>query len=246
MAWKGQHGADYSKYLKKGLGEHAMARRRKQKPKRIKNMHPALRLYKEASHPGFRGPQFRVDLPDPMGRAHDAHATVFGPGHQHLTFMHNQVFGFGTMAQAAIGQAGFVHPSDKREGDMASPAMGHRLVMIFYRSGRMFLPPSIQAMPILPHMAFGDDPSAFAPSYNKFVSARARWGGDRLWRKDGLYDFVAVMERDMFAQKGEGSALFLHVKLGAHTAGCLATSRAMLRRFASVFAPVRRRIRAGS
>ncbi len=223
-----------------------MARRRKQNPTQIKKMRSFQRLMRQMSYPGHIEPQGRHDLPGPSGLSHAGAAHVQGPGHQHLTFCEHAVMAFGTKHEAAIGKAGFVHPKDKREGDMASPAMAHRLVLILYRSGRMFLPPSVPAQPILPHMAFGDEPQAFTPSYNKFVSKYSRWGGDRLWRKDGLYDFVAVMERDLHARKGEGSALFLHVKLGPHTAGCLATTRPILRRFASGFAALRRKIPGGS
>jgi len=139
------------------------------------------------------------------------------------------VTGAGMTCRAAMGRAGIVTP--KREGDGGTPAGRMRLLRVLYRADRVRAPECVVPVePIGADDGWCDDPNA--AEYNKRV--RLPFGGrhEALWREDGLYDIVGVLDWN-FAPvvPGRGSAIFLHVAAPdfAPTAGCVALSVADLR-----------------
>ena len=128
----------------------------------------------------------------------------------------------GQTLRCALGQGGV--RDDKQEGDGATPAGLLPLRRIFYRADHV--PPPRCAMPIEP-IAPSDgwcDDTAHA-DYNRFVHLPHDGRHEELWRRDELYDVVAVLGwNDQPVVRRRGSAIFLHVARPdyAPTEGCVA------------------------
>jgi len=135
--------------------------------------------------------------------------------------------------RCVLGQTGV--REDKVEGDGATPAGLLPLRRILYRADRM--PPPRCPMPIEPIAAtdgWCDDP--VDRHYNRFVHLPYDARHEELWRRDGVYDVVAVLGwNDSPVVKGRGSAIFLHVARPdyAPTEGCVALSLPDLSRLLS-------------
>jgi L,D-peptidoglycan transpeptidase YkuD (ErfK/YbiS/YcfS/YnhG family) len=76
-----------------------------------------------------------------------------------------------------------------------------------------------------------DDPAS--NRYNRPVILPFRAGAENLWRDDGVYDLIGIMDFNFSPRvNGRGSAIFIHL---AHddnraTAGCIALRRSMMRK----------------
>lgn len=118
----------------------------------------------------------------------------------------------------ALGRAGITHA--KREGDGATPAGRWRLLSFYLR----------RAAPLRADWrltrrddVWCDDARSF--SYNRPRRAPFRSSHEEMWRKDGLYDVVGVMDYNIVPRVlGRGSAIFFHIATGqlGPTAGCVA------------------------
>lgn len=122
-----------------------------------------------------------------------------------------------------LGRAGI--RSDKREGDGATPSGRFRLRQVLYRPDRLPAPPrtGLPTAPLTPHDGWCDDPAD--PAYNRPVPHPYPARHEILWRDDGLYDLLAVLDHNSAPViPGAGSAIFLHVAdpAGQPTAGCVA------------------------
>ncbi|MGD0634494.1 MAG: L,D-transpeptidase family protein [Beijerinckiaceae bacterium] len=135
----------------------------------------------------------------------------------------------------ALGKSGISH--HKREGDKATPAGSFRLLYGYYRRDRGPRPQS--AVPLIalrPDLGWCDDPESAL--YNTPLTLPARQSHEEMWRQDGLYDLVLVLDYNLDPRRrGKGSAIFLHCArtgLAASdlkpTLGCVALPQAVLRR----------------
>jgi len=76
-----------------------------------------------------------------------------------------------------------------------------------------------------------DDPASNC--YNRPVTLPFRAGAENLWRDDGVYDVIGIMDFNFSPRvKGRGSAIFIHL---AHddcraTAGCIALRRSAMQK----------------
>ena len=134
-----------------------------------------------------------------------------------------------------IGRGGI--RSDKREGDMATPAGTHRIVGMLYRPDRM-VRPAPWAVPIRPGDLWSDDPGD--ADYNLMVRAPYPHSHEALRRADPLYDLVLVTDWNWpVAEPGRGSCIFVHQwrRPGYPTAGCVAFRRDHLRHIAARITP---------
>ena len=134
------------------------------------------------------------------------------------------------MVRCSIGRAGLAHA--KREGDGATPCGRFGLLGIFYRADRLS-PPLYAGGGVATRASMGwcDDP--VSALYNRFVTLPVRASHERLWRDDGLYDLVVALDFNLKPRaRGGGSAIFFHLteRVGAPTAGCVALTRADMRR----------------
>jgi L,D-peptidoglycan transpeptidase YkuD (ErfK/YbiS/YcfS/YnhG family) len=130
----------------------------------------------------------------------------------------------------ALGRTGITR--DKREGDHATPAGAFRLLSGFFRVDRGARPPSLVPMrPIRPCDGWCDDP--LSAVYNRWVRLPSAARHEKLWRADGLYDLVLVIDFNIRPRhKFKGSAIFLHCAGPGYapTEGCVALRPADLRR----------------
>jgi L,D-peptidoglycan transpeptidase YkuD (ErfK/YbiS/YcfS/YnhG family) len=130
----------------------------------------------------------------------------------------------------ALGRAGC--RARKREGDGATPVGLWRLCAVLYRSDRVRRPHThLPVRAIRQRDGWCDAPAD--RNYNRPVRHPYPVSAERLWRADGLYDIVVVLDyNDRPRVRGRGSAIFMHVaKPGyAPTEGCIALARAHLQR----------------
>jgi L,D-peptidoglycan transpeptidase YkuD (ErfK/YbiS/YcfS/YnhG family) len=129
--------------------------------------------------------------------------------------------------KCALGPAGVIAASEKREGDGATPEGVWPIRRVLYRPDRGG-PPATRLM--LQPIAMNDgwcDASA-DPAYNQPVELPYRASAEHMWRRDGLYDLCVVLgHNDNPPVPNMGSAIFLHC---AHedyrpTQGCVALAR---------------------
>ena len=134
----------------------------------------------------------------------------------HLRFM-------GRRLARTIGRGGF--SSNKVEGDGATPRGVHRIVGMLYRPDRMARPTG-WAQPIRPGDLWSDDVDD--ADYNHKVRTPHHFSHESRRRADPMYDLVILTDWNWpVAQKGRGSAIFLHQWRGPGrpTAGCVAFRR---------------------
>jgi len=140
----------------------------------------------------------------------------------------------------ALGRGGI--KADKREGDAATPAGRFRPVRLWWRADRLPRPrTSLPVRAIGPNDAWGEDPAS--RRYNQPFRRSANEPGDRLRRKDGLYDVILEIDHNTRPRVARrGSAVFIHVARPGFdpTAGCIALKRQdLLRLLAAVGAKTR-------
>jgi L,D-peptidoglycan transpeptidase YkuD (ErfK/YbiS/YcfS/YnhG family) len=103
---------------------------------------------------------------------------------------------------------------------------------VLYRPDRLLRPQArLPLATIRPNAGWCDAPGD--PNYNRAVAHPYPASAERLWRKDGLYDVIAVLGyNDRPRVRGRGSAIFLHVAASGYppTEGCIALGRAHLLR----------------
>jgi len=137
--------------------------------------------------------------------------------------------GAGLKFPVALGKAGIT--TQKREGDQATPAGLHKLLRLLYRADRLRPPPgAVPLEPLTPIDAWCDDPLDAA--YNRQITLPHKARHEPLWRDDGLYDLIGVLDWNMSPTlPHRGSAIFLHIATQdlAPTAGCIALSLPALR-----------------
>ncbi|MDE1896890.1 MAG: L,D-transpeptidase family protein [Rhodospirillales bacterium] len=134
----------------------------------------------------------------------------------------NTLHGAGLAFRAAFGRGGIT--TQKHEGDGGTPVGLLRLVRVLYRADR--LPPprcAVPLEPISPADGWCDDVADAA--YNKPVRLPYPASHEELWREDGVYDVIGVLDWNLAPiMPGRGSAIFFHVATPdyAPTAGCVA------------------------
>jgi L,D-peptidoglycan transpeptidase YkuD (ErfK/YbiS/YcfS/YnhG family) len=135
----------------------------------------------------------------------------------------------------ALGKAGISR--FKREGDQATPTGSFRLLHGYYRHDRGPRPQSaIPLIPLRPNSGWCDAPDSSL--YNRPLTLPATQSHEEMWRQDGLYNLVLVLDYNLHPRRrGKGSAIFLHcARTGPGprdlkpTLGCVALHQADLRR----------------
>lgn len=130
--------------------------------------------------------------------------------------------GAGLTLRAAHGRGGIT--TQKREGDGGTPAGLLRLVRVLYRADRLAPPRcAVPVEPLSQNDGWCDDPLDAA--YNKQVRLPYPASHEELWRVDGVYDIIGVLDWNLAPiAPGRGSAIFFHVAAPdyAPTAGCVA------------------------
>ncbi len=133
----------------------------------------------------------------------------------------------GRKVRCALGPAGVVPASEKREGDGASPLGVWPIRRVLYRPDRGG--PPATALPVSalsPDDGWCDAPDD--PAYNRAVILPYGASAETLWRGDQVYDIIMVLgHNDDPVVPGMGSAIFLHVCRPGYlpTEGCVAITR---------------------
>jgi L,D-peptidoglycan transpeptidase YkuD (ErfK/YbiS/YcfS/YnhG family) len=130
-----------------------------------------------------------------------------------------------TNVRVALGRGGI--KASKWEGDGGTPAGTFHPVRLWWRPDRLPRPrTSLPLRRIGPTDAWCEDPAD--RRYNHPVQRSASEPGDRLRRKDGLYDLIVEIDHNTRPRvAGRGSAVFIHVARDGFgpTAGCVALKR---------------------
>ena len=124
----------------------------------------------------------------------------------------------------AMGRSGC--RARKREGDGATPLGTFSLREVLYRADRRRRPRG--ALPIRPiRVCDGWCDASADRNYNRAVRLPYPASTERMWRDDGLYDLVVVLEHNQRPRlRNGGSAIFIHVARSGYqpTEGCIALS----------------------
>jgi len=137
-----------------------------------------------------------------------------------------RLVGAGVDVGASIGRAGLT--ALKREGDGGSPRGAFRVLGGWYRADRFRSRPlsGLKLVPLKQDMGWCD--AASDRNYNHPVRRPYPASHEAMWRDDGLYDIVLLLDINLRPRvKGGGSAIFFHLRrddLGP-TAGCVAVAR---------------------
>jgi L,D-peptidoglycan transpeptidase YkuD (ErfK/YbiS/YcfS/YnhG family) len=136
----------------------------------------------------------------------------------------------GLNVACALGRGGIARR--KREGDGATPAGRLGLVAVLYRPDRVRRPVTgLPLMRLTPDAGWCDNPAD--RRYNRAVRLPYPASHERLWRDDGLYDIVVVLDYNLERPRpGAGSAIFLHIATSdlSPTDGCIAVRPDDMRR----------------
>ena len=117
--------------------------------------------------------------------------------------------GAGPALPCALGRGGATRA--KREGDGGTPAgTPMRLLYGWYRPDRFPRPRYLVPLAPLPRrLGWCDEPGAAL--YNRPAPLPMTPGHEEMWRRDGLYDVVLVLDWNIAPRRaGRGSAIFLH------------------------------------
>ena len=123
--------------------------------------------------------------------------------------------------RCALGKAGI--GVKKIEGDNVTPTGIFKITKIYYRSDKIKnIKTSLKKIEIKKDMGWCDDPNS--NFYNKEIKLPSKFSHEKLYRKDNLYDLVAVLDYNMNPViKRKGSAIFIHIASKSYkkTKGCI-------------------------
>ena len=126
--------------------------------------------------------------------------------------------------KCSIGKKGL--KSKKVEGDHCTPIGVFKIGKAYYRSDRVKKPDTIlKTKTIKKNMGWCDDP--YNKNYNKEITLNKKNRGEKLFRKDGRYDILIVIEYNTRKTRPfKGSAIFIHLTTNYNpTQGCIALKK---------------------
>jgi L,D-peptidoglycan transpeptidase YkuD (ErfK/YbiS/YcfS/YnhG family) len=134
----------------------------------------------------------------------------------------------GITIPVALGRGGIL--ANKREGDGGTPRGTFHPRALWWRADRHPRPRThLAARAIRPEDAWCEDPRD--RHYNRPIRLTRDQPGDRLTRKDHLYDFIVEIDHNTRPRTtGRGSAVFLHLAREhfGPTAGCVSMTRSSM------------------
>jgi L,D-peptidoglycan transpeptidase YkuD (ErfK/YbiS/YcfS/YnhG family) len=127
--------------------------------------------------------------------------------------------------RCALGKAGI--GKKKKEGDNITPIGLYKIVKIYYRNDRIRkISSKFKLVKITKNIGWCDDPNS--EKYNQIINLPTKYGYEKLYRKDNIYDLILVLNYNMNpAIKNKGSAIFIHIanKKYQPTQGCIALKK---------------------
>jgi L,D-peptidoglycan transpeptidase YkuD (ErfK/YbiS/YcfS/YnhG family) len=111
----------------------------------------------------------------------------------------------------------------KKEGDGITPKGIFKLKKIYYRNDKVKnIVTKVKKIKITKDMGWCDDPKS--KFYNKLIRLPSKFGHEKLYRKDYIYNLIIVLDYNMNpVTKNKGSAIFIHLakKNYKPTQGCM-------------------------
>jgi L,D-peptidoglycan transpeptidase YkuD (ErfK/YbiS/YcfS/YnhG family) len=127
--------------------------------------------------------------------------------------------------RCALGKSGIKRKI--KEGDNITPKGIYKITRIYYREDKIKkLKTTIKKIKIKKNMGWCDDPKS--KFYNKLIRLPSKYSYEKLYRKDNIYDLLAVLDYNMNPIfKNKGSAIFIHIAKNNYefTAGCIALKK---------------------
>jgi L,D-peptidoglycan transpeptidase YkuD (ErfK/YbiS/YcfS/YnhG family) len=127
--------------------------------------------------------------------------------------------------RCALGKGGI--KKKIKEGDNITPKGIFSITRIFYRQDKIKkIITKVKKIKIKKNMGWCDDSQS--PFYNKQVKLPNRFGYEKLYREDNLYDIILILNYNTKPIiKNKGSAIFVHVgnKFYKKTRGCVALKK---------------------
>jgi L,D-peptidoglycan transpeptidase YkuD (ErfK/YbiS/YcfS/YnhG family) len=127
--------------------------------------------------------------------------------------------------RCALGKAGI--RKKKREGDNITPKGTYKIIRIYCRKDRIRqVKTKIRIYKINKKIGWCDDPKS--KKYNQLIKLPTKFGHEKFYRKDHLYDLILVLNYNMKPIiKNKGSAIFIHLARRNYypTQGCIALSK---------------------
>lgn len=126
--------------------------------------------------------------------------------------------------RCSVGKNGL--KTQKKEGDNYTPKGNFKIEKVYYRSDRVKKPETKLKIKIIKkNMGWCNDP--YNRNYNKEITLNKKNKGEKLFRSDGAYDILIVIEyntKKIIPFKG--SAIFIHLtKNYSTTQGCIALNK---------------------
>ncbi len=123
--------------------------------------------------------------------------------------------------RCSLGKAGIKKKT--KEGDQVTPKGIFKVIKIYYRKDKIkkIINP-IKKIQIKKNMGWCDDPKS--DLYNQQIKLPNKFSYEKLYRKDGLYDIILVLNYNTSPiVKKKGSAIFIHIakKKFKPTEGCI-------------------------
>jgi L,D-peptidoglycan transpeptidase YkuD (ErfK/YbiS/YcfS/YnhG family) len=149
-----------------------------------------------------------------------------------------RILSYGELSvDCAIGRNGACDTADKREGDGRTPRGIWPIRAALVRPDRsMTVPVHLPWRWLRPEDGWSDAPTD--PVYNRPVRHPHFHSAERLWRDDSLYDAVLLLgHNDAPPVAGLGSAIFLHLRKGDVTEGCVAVPRETMMEMLATLVP---------
>jgi L,D-peptidoglycan transpeptidase YkuD (ErfK/YbiS/YcfS/YnhG family) len=127
--------------------------------------------------------------------------------------------------RCALGKGGI--KKKIKEGDNITPEGIFKITKIYYRADRIKKMHSpIKKIKIKRNMGWCDDPKS--NFYNQQVKLPNKFGHEKLYRNDKLYDIILVLDYNTNPIiRNKGSAIFVHIAKNSYkkTKGCIALKK---------------------
>ena len=127
--------------------------------------------------------------------------------------------------RCALGKAGI--KKKEKEGDNVTPKGIFKITSMYYRPDKIKnIITAVKKIKIKKNIGWCDDPNSHF--YNQQISLPNKFGHEKLYRNDSLYDLILVLNYNVNPIiKNKGSAIFIHVakKNYKRTKGCIALKK---------------------
>ena len=134
--------------------------------------------------------------------------------------------------KCALGKRGI--GTKRKEGDLITPKGSYKIKGILYRRDKVKnLNTKLEKKAISKKMGWCDDPKS--KKYNQLVKLPFRFNFEKLYRKDGIYDIIFILNFNTNPiKKNKGSAIFIHIAKNNYSAtrGCIAIKRKDIKKLA--------------